>query len=389
MLLALWALVIIIAAVYVREYVTLYVVSLSLALTLIEALHIMVRALVGRREGAWIIIAGLILFAFAMSLMLGRELIEFKLPAGLRAFNELLILLAVPVSVSVFLARNFARTNFNLQVQLANVKDLSARQLEGERIAAELRLKHEQTRAENERRARELEEARQIQLSMLPKRVPQLPDLEIAAYMKPATEVGGDYYDFHVAPDGTLTIVIGDATGHGLKAGTVVTATKSLFNAFADEPDIRTFFCKSSRALKSMNLRGLFMAMTMLKIRGKRVEASAAGMPALLIYRAAEGRVEELLISGMPLGSITAYPYKQHEFELNAGDAIMLMSDGFPEMFNEQNEMLDYGRAREVLAEVAHETSSGIIERFVREGDEWVGERPQDDDVTFVVLKVK
>ncbi len=93
--------------------------------------------------------------------------------------------------------------------------------------------RREELEAENEQRAKELEEARQLQLSMLPKNVPQLPDLEIAAYMKTATEVGGDYYDFHVADDGTLTIAIGDATGHGLKAGTVVTATKSLFHELA------------------------------------------------------------------------------------------------------------------------------------------------------------
>src|SRR6185369_17623955 len=104
-------------------------------------------------------------------------------------------------------------------------------------------------RAENERRALELEEARQLQLSMLPASVPMLPGLEIAAYMKPATEVGGDYYDFHVGEDGTLTVAVGDATGHGLKAGTIVTATKGLFNALAGQPDLVATLDQTSRAL--------------------------------------------------------------------------------------------------------------------------------------------
>ncbi len=77
--------------------------------------------------------------------------------------------------------------------------------------------------AENQRRAKELEEARTLQLSMLPKTVPSLPNLEIAVYMNPATEVGGDYYDFHVSNDGALTVAVGDATGHGLNAGIMVT----------------------------------------------------------------------------------------------------------------------------------------------------------------------
>ena len=73
---------------------------------------------------------------------------------------------------------------------------------------------------ENNRKTKELDEARNLQLSMLPKVLPQVPNLDIAVYMKTATEVGGDYYDFNVGTDGTLTVAIGDATGHGMKAGT-------------------------------------------------------------------------------------------------------------------------------------------------------------------------
>src|SRR5262249_48274780 len=115
--------------------------------------------------------------------------------------------------------------------------------------------------SENQRRALELEEARQLQLSMLPRSAPKVAQMEIATYMKTATEVGGDYYDFHLSDDGTLTVAIGDATGHGLKAGTVVTATKSLFEALAHQPDITHIFRQASCSLKRMNLRSLFMAM--------------------------------------------------------------------------------------------------------------------------------
>src|SRR6185369_5353181 len=157
-------------------------------------------------------------------------------------------------AVSIFLARQFARTNLDLESQLAQVKQLSEKELEHQRTEAELRVQHAQEKAENERRARELEEARQLQLSMLPKNVPQLPYLEIAAYMKTASEVGGDYYDFHLGEDGTLTIAVGDATGHGLKAGTMVTATKSLFESLAAQADVVETLNDASRALKLMNL---------------------------------------------------------------------------------------------------------------------------------------
>src|SRR5262249_55042421 len=135
-----------------------------------------------------------------------------------------------------------------------------------ERMIAEASLRQE-LEAENEIRMKELEEARQLQLSMLPRTIPQLPRLEIAAYMKPATEVGGDYYDFHLSDDGVLTVAVGDATGHGLKAGTIVTATKSLFNHLAQGSNIPAIFRRSSRALKRMNLRSWFMAMTIAKVK--------------------------------------------------------------------------------------------------------------------------
>jgi serine phosphatase RsbU (regulator of sigma subunit) len=207
--------------------------------------------------------------------------------------------------------------------------------------------------------------------------------------MKPATEVGGDYYDFHVGIDGTLTVVIGDATGHGLKAGSVVTATKSLFNAFADEKNIGQIFGRTSKALKKMNLRGLFMAMAMLKIRDNRVTISVAGMPPMLIYRAETGEIEEIAIRAIPLGSITNFVYQERELLLSSGDVLVLMSDGFQEMFNAAGEMLADDEAKKVLAENAHLPPQEIINRFVQVGESWAGTRPPDDDVTFVVLKVK
>ncbi len=268
---------------------------------------------------------------------------------------------------------------------LMNVAGQTAMALENSRLI-EQKIELE---AQNEQRAKELEEARQLQLSMLPKKVPQLPHLEIAAYMKTATEVGGDYYDFHVADDGTLTIAVGDATGHGLRAGMMVTATKSLFNELVREPDLPELMRRCSRALKAMNLRGLFMALTIARINGNRLTITSAGMPAALLYRAAEQRVEELLFKSMPLGSITNYVYKQQEAAINAGDVLVLLSDGLPERFNGQSEMLGEEAAVRVLREVAQWSSSEIIQRLVQSGDDWGGARPQDDDATFVVVRMK
>lgn len=243
--------------------------------------------------------------------------------------------------------------------------------------------------AENRRKTEELDKARQLQLSMLPGEIPQLPELEIAAYMKTATEVGGDYYDFHVAEDGTLTVVIGDATGHGLNAGMMVTATKSLFNALAHQSEIRPIFQQSNHSLKRMNLKGLFMALLMLKIKDHQATICSAGMPPLLLYRAGTGAVEEITTKDLPLGGISNLTYRTLDFQLDEGDTILLMSDGFPERFNGHSEIIGYEKARDVLRSVAGQSPRKIIRHFVRIGDTWANHRPLNDDITFVVLKVK
>jgi phosphoserine phosphatase RsbU/P len=257
-----------------------------------------------------------------------------------------------------------------------------------ERMLAEARRRQE-IEAENEQRARELEEARQLQLSMLPKAVPQLPHLEIAALMQTATEVGGDYYDFYLGEDGTLTIAVGDATSHGLKAGTMVAATKSLFNHLAAQTSIVDTLHDASRALKLMNLRSLFMALTLIKVQGDRLHCSVAGMPPILVYRAADRIVEEVPLRGAPLGALSAYAYHQAEITLAPDDVVLLMSDGLPERFNPESELFEYERTKEALSAHACSTPRAIVDGLLRMSDEWAGGRPLNDDLTLVVLKRK
>jgi len=282
----------------------------------------------------------------------------------------------------------FAIDRFQRRRLLHKAKErMKIQEAEHRAEAAELQARVVQ--AENERKSLELEEARQLQLSMLPKELPQLPNLDIAVYMKTATEVGGDYYDFHIGLDGTLTVVIGDATGHGMKAGTMVTTTKSLFNVLAPNPNIVETFHEMTRCLKLMQMEKLSMCMTMLKIMGNKIQMSAAGMPPIFIYKRESQSIEEHVIKGMPLGTFNDFPYNLEESELSAGDTILLMSDGFPELFNDKKEMYGYKRARNYFEEIAGETPEEIITKLKNEGSNWTADQDPNDDVTFVVIKVK
>ena len=108
-----------------------------------------------------------------------------------------------------------------------------------------------------------------------------------------------------------------------------------------------------------------------------------------MIYDKTANSIKEVESTGPPLGAFPQSNYTSYKYDLSKGDIILLMTDGFTERFNMNNEMLGDERAKELLAECAGESAGKIIERFVRECDDWGGERPQDDDITFVVIKMK
>jgi serine phosphatase RsbU (regulator of sigma subunit) len=243
--------------------------------------------------------------------------------------------------------------------------------------------------AENDRKSKELEEARELQLSMLPKELPKLPHLDIAVYMKTATEVGGDYYDFSTKVDGSLNIAVGDATGHGMKAGTLVTIIKGLFTSEASNRGILEFFSDTSRTIKDINLGRLMMAFSLLKLNGKNLKYSGAGMPPMYIYRKEYNKIDEIDMQGMPLGAMKNFKYNLYETELLFGDCVLLLSDGYPELANENNEQIGYERLKNQLFKIANKKPGEIIEYFKNFGSDWVQNKMPDDDVTFVVIKVK
>ena len=94
-------------------------------------------------------------------------------------------------------------------------------------------------------------------------------------------------------------------------------------------------------------------------------------------------------MQGMPLGTMDKFPYKIQDSTLSPGDTILLLSDGLPELQNEQDEMYGYKRVRNVFEEIAEKDPEEIINYLKDEGSAWVNDKDPDDDVTFVVIKVK
>jgi serine phosphatase RsbU (regulator of sigma subunit) len=239
---------------------------------------------------------------------------------------------------------------------------------------------------EYERKSRELEEARQFQLSLLPKTLPDHPAYEVAVDMRTATEVGGDYYDFHLA-GGVLTVAVGDATGHGARAGTMVTVVKSLFSSAAADASPGEFLIRAAAAIKRMDLGRMAMALTVVRFDDGALTLAAAGMPPALVRRAAGGEVEELELPGMPLGGLDCH-YQERRVELAGGDVVLLLSDGLPELPDPRGEPFGYARVRGAFAAAAAEPAA-ILAELTSAALTWTEGRPAADDMTFVIVKRK
>jgi serine phosphatase RsbU (regulator of sigma subunit) len=279
------------------------------------------------------------------------------------------------LAASIYLAKDFARTNKKIIEQEINAK--------------EMKIKQRLLKEEDARKSKELEDARQLQLSMLPPCPDSMDGIDICFYMQTATEVGGDYYDFHFSDNARLTLALGDATGHGMKAGIMVAVIKGLFMSYGDQTDIPTFFRQCTRTIKQMKFKNLFMALMVVEIKNRRLTVSSAGMPPMLIYRSKTKTVEEVMIKGIPLGVFDTFSYDLREIVLKKGDTVLLMSDGFTELLNDNNEMLDYVRTEKYFMEAAEKPPDQIVEHLVKAGEQWRQRRPQDDDITFIVFKIR
>ena len=347
-------------------------VQILLIAVLIESIRVYAYIIRSKMEGALIVS-----FAFSMLMLFSGYdiLLDLNLLDPIYNINNgypfgFLILLFV---MSVFLARNFARAN----------KEIITK----EREAQKMELSQKLLEVEDKRKSKELNNARELQLSLLPNCANNIGNLEICFDMRTASEVGGDYYDYELSDDGELSIVIGDATDHGMKAGMMVSIVKSLFLARDKNTEIKEFFNNCSQTIKQMKLKNLFMALMIVKIKEGNLISSSAGIPPFLVYRKKTNMIDEVKTKGMPLGAVNNFPYQTNETILEVGDTVLLMTDGLIELFNEEKIQFGEDRIKEIFKSNTHLPVTQIIEKLFSAGEEWIRGVNQNDDITLVAFR--
>ena len=248
------------------------------------------------------------------------------------------------------------------------------------------REKKTKERMEGERKDKELEEAKQLQNSLLPKHNPAVNGFDISTYLKPATEIGGDYYDFFYKKDEYFYAICGDATGHGVVSGIMVSVTKAGLNGIPmGEPS--TILQQLNRIVKRVNFGRLRMSLSVAQFIENKFKLSSAAMPPTYYFSARDNDIEEILVPNLPLGGIETEKFDGVEKDFHPGDVMVMISDGLPELPNKRNDLLDYPLVFNCIKDNAKKSADEIKDALVELSDEWAEGLMNPDDITIVVIK--
>ena len=239
---------------------------------------------------------------------------------------------------------------------------------------------------------KELEYAKQIQLSALPTNFPDNEDFGIYAQMIAAKEVGGDFYDFYKLNDTTVVFLAADVSGKGIPAAMFMMTAKTIIKDLAESGmAVNDIFTKANEKLCENNESGMFVTawMGILDITTGQVKFANAGHNPPLLKRA-NGSFEYLKTrAGFVLAGMEGVRYRVGELTLNPGDRLFLYTDGVPEATNAENKLYGEDRLLSFMNQNTSMEATKLLPALKANIDEFVGEAPQFDDITMLMLDYK
>ena len=241
--------------------------------------------------------------------------------------------------------------------------------------------------AERERLEQEMRVATLIQQQFLPRKLPSLPQWQIAAYYGPARAVGGDFYDFIPMPGGRIGIAVGDVTDKGVPAALVMARTHSILRAEASRSDSPGEILARANALLVPEMPARMFVTCLFAIldpaTGRIVLANAGHN---LPYVRTDAGVVELRATGMPLGLLSGIVYEETEGVIEPGSNVLLYSDGLVEAHDPAQEMYGFPRLR--LEMEVDDAGSELLDRLLDTLHRFTGpDWEQEDDITLVTLR--
>lgn len=246
---------------------------------------------------------------------------------------------------------------------------------------------------EYSRMLRDMELARQIQLSLLPASPPELAGVMLAGCCVPAAHVGGDYYDYYRREDGLVDMVIADVSGHSIGAALMMVEFRSILRSsvqsFSSTGDMLVFL--NDLLYEDLNQSGLFITLFFIKYDplSRTLSYSNAGhtLP-LLVPMDDRGDCRELDSEGLILGIKKGVEFEEKKVRMQAGDLLVLYTDGIIEAEGSAGEMFGIDRLRAIIQARRSEPPQAIIDAVFKEVSIFRGAKLQEDDETMIVMKV-
>jgi serine phosphatase RsbU (regulator of sigma subunit) len=222
--------------------------------------------------------------------------------------------------------------------------------------------------------------------------VPALEGWEISPLYRPAREVGGDFYDFHLLSEGRLGLVVGDATGKGVPAALVMSTTCGMLQLAAQASESSSPSEVLSRVNETLVARippNMFVTCfyAILDPKSATLSYANAGHTLPCCKRHDEDQADKLRVRGMPLGLMPGMLYEEKETTLLPGDGVLFCTDGLVEAHDPEGEMFGSPRLRDVLSERS-EGGNGLSAALMEELESFTGKGwEQEDDITLLTLK--
>lgn len=245
-------------------------------------------------------------------------------------------------------------------------------------------------RTEQERVQRELEIAREVQLSLLPQQTPRYPRFEIAHISQAARQVSGDLYGYYQRPNGGLAVAVGDVTGKGMPAALLMGATVvALAGAIEADLSPGETLTRTDRVLQPFIASKQNVGLCLAYFDPGQMCAANAGAIAPMVRN--KNGVQMLLdIGGIPLGThlSSQFPYQSTSFPLLANDIVVLTTDGLVEATNRAGQMYGFDRFEATVAAGPTTSAQAMLDYLLADWRDFTGQTEQQDDLTMVVVRM-
>lgn len=291
-------------------------------------------------------------------------------------------------------ALRIAKGNFNYQIKVKSKDEVGTLADTFNQMALDLD-KYQKELVAKEHLAHELKIATKIQEDLLPKKLPQLSNLDIAAKVIPAADVGGDCYDFIELDDNNTLIYIGDVTGHGVASGVVVAIANALIYGFSQYfKNPRDVLVNANAVIKAKTQANMFITMVMggWNKQNREFTYTSAGHDQMVLYRAATKEISLSQKGGMALGMLPDISkiVKENKIKLEKDDVLVMYTDGVIEAWRSEKELYELDKLKKLVSEIGHlPTASEILDAIFQDVKDFMGDYPQQDDITVVVMKGK